>query len=86
MPIIKIWLGRQGLQLLESLTQAEQEVSNTEEGLFEMLNSKFKPQYNDTIKSLQLCKLMRQANENTEEWMGRIRVVATELDYKELDS
>ena len=53
MPIIKNWPGRKGLQLLESLTQAGKEVCNTEEGLFEMLNSKFKPQYNETIKPLQ---------------------------------
>ena len=48
-PIIKNWLGRQGLQLLEALTQAEQEAQNTE-GLFETLSRKFKPQYNETIK------------------------------------
>ena len=28
--IIKIWLGRQGLQLLETLTQAEHETCNNE--------------------------------------------------------
>ena len=50
-PIIKNWLGRQGLQLLESLPQTKQEVGNKEEGLFEMLNNKFKPQYNETINS-----------------------------------
>ena len=41
---IENWLGRQGLQLLETLTQAEQEACNDEEGLFEKLNKKFKPQ------------------------------------------
>ena len=34
-PIIKNWLGRQGLQLLETLKQAEQEAGNDEEGLSE---------------------------------------------------
>ena len=48
---------------------------HTEEGLFETLNSKFKPQY----------MLLKQANENTEEWMGRIRDGAMECNYKELD-
>ena len=33
-PIIKNWLGRQDLQLLESLTEAEQEACNAKEGLF----------------------------------------------------
>ena len=37
----KNWLGRQGLQLLETLTQAEQGASNAEEGLFETLSNKF---------------------------------------------
>ena len=52
-PIIKNWLGRQGLQLLELFTQAEQEVCNAEEGLIETLNNKFKPQYNETVNSIQ---------------------------------
>ena len=51
LPIIKNWLGRKGPQLLGSVTQAEQEVCDTE-GLFEILSNKFKPQYNETIKSL----------------------------------
>ena len=34
---IKNWLGRQGLQLLETLMQAEQEACNEEGGLFEIL-------------------------------------------------
>ena len=50
-----------------------------------MLNNKFKLKYNETIKSLQFYKLLREANENTEELMGKIRVVAIECNYKELD-
>ena len=42
-PIMKKWLGRQGLQLSESLTQAEQEPCNTVQGLLETLSTKFKP-------------------------------------------
>ena len=82
--MFKIRLGRQGLQLVESVTQAELEVCNTEK-VSEMLNNKFKLQYNETIKSLQFHKLMRQVNENTDELKGRIRVVAIECNYKDLD-
>ena len=57
------------MQLLESVIQAEHKVCTTE-GLFKMLDTKFKPQYYETIKSLQFCKVMMQANESTEEWMG----------------
>ena len=45
----------------------------------------FKPQYNETIRSLKFCKLRRQANENVEEWMGRIRVEPLECNYKDID-
>ena len=44
--IKKNWLGRQGLQLLETLTQVEQEACNEEEVLFETLSNKFKLQCN----------------------------------------
>ena len=52
-PIIKNWLSRQGLQLLETLTKPEQEACKDKQGLFEILNKKFKPQYSEAIKSLQ---------------------------------
>ena len=50
-----------------------------------MLNNISIIQYHETIESLQFHKLMRQANKNTEEWIGRIRVVVIECTYKELD-
>ena len=37
------------------------------EGLFKTLTNKFKPQYNETIKSLQFRKLYRYEDENVEE-------------------
>ena len=63
--------GQEGLQLIATLTQDEQEACNNEKGLFDMINRKFKLQYNETIKFLQFHKLIRQSNESTEEWMGR---------------
>ena len=51
--IIKNWLGRNGLQFLETLIQTEEEKCNRTEGLFTTLNNKVKPQYNETKKSLQ---------------------------------
>ena len=74
--VIKNWLGREGLWLIATLTQKEQEACNDEKGLFETLNKKFKQQCNETIKSHQVCKLARQYNESIEEWMGRLRVGA----------
>ena len=48
--IIENWLSRKGIQFLETLTQAEQERCNIQEGLFTTLINKFKPQYNEAIR------------------------------------
>ena len=55
--LVENWLGRKGLKYLETLITAEKETCNTLEGLFDTLSNKFKPQYNETIKSLQFRKL-----------------------------
>ena len=47
--------------------------------------NKFRPQFNETIKSLQLCKLSRQNGENAEKWIGRLQLSAIDCNYKELD-
>ena len=43
------------------------------------------PQYNETTKSLQFCKLARQSNESMEEWMGRLPTEAVECNYQDID-
>ena len=63
---MKNWLGREGLHLTATLAQDNQEACNNEKGLFDTFTRKFKPQYNDTIKSLQFHKLIRQSNESAE--------------------
>ena len=55
------------------------------EGLFELLANKFKPQYNETIKSLQFRKLYQFENKNVEEWMGRLHMAVVECNYQEID-
>ena len=57
---------------------------NTLDGLLETLISKFRPQFNEMIKSLQFRKLCR-SDESTEKWMGRLRIAAAECNYQELD-
>ena len=83
--LVKKWLGRKGLQYLQTLTTAEKETCNMLEGLFETLCNKFKPQYNEMIKSLEFRKLYRYENENVEEWMGRLHVATVECNYQEID-
>ena len=55
------------------------------EGLFDMLATKFKLQYNKMVKTLQFRKLYRLDNENIDEWMGRLHMAAMECNYTELD-
>ena len=65
--LVKNWLGRKGLQYLETLMTAEKETCSTLEGLFETLSNTFKPQFNEMIKSLQFRKLYQHDEENVEE-------------------
>ena len=61
--MVKNWLGRKGLQFLETLTNTEKITCDTLEGLFNTLTSKLKPQFNETIKLLQFRKLCRNDGE-----------------------
>ena len=74
-----------GLHYIESLTEGWKEACSTLEGLFDMLATKFRPQYNEMIKSLQFRKLYRFEGESIDEWMGRLCVVAAECNYREID-
>ena len=77
--IVKNWLGRKGLQFIELLKHAEEDTCSILEGLFKIPTNKFRPQLNETIKSLQFCKLSRQNGENTEKWMGRITTISDRM-------
>ena len=83
--MVKNWLGRKGLHYLKSLTEAEKHTCNTLQGLFDTLSTKFKPQFNETIKLLQFRKLYRFKGKSTEEWMGKLRIAVAECNYKEID-
>ena len=83
--IVKNWLGRKGLHYLESLTEAEKQACNTLQGLFDTLAAKFKPQFNETIKSLQFRKSYRFEGKSAEEWMGRLHMMMAECSYREVD-
>ena len=83
--MVKNWLGRKGLYYFESLTEAEKHACNTLQGLFDTLATKFKPQFNETIKLLQFRKLYRFEGKSAAEWMGRLRIAVGECNYKEID-
>ena len=83
--LVKNWLGRKGLHYIESLTEGEKEKCGMLEGLFDTLATKFRPQYNQTIKLLQFRQLHRSEGEGVNEWMGRLHRAAAEYGYKEID-
>ena len=83
--IVKNWLGRKGLHYIESITEAEKQACNNLQGLFDTLSTKFWPQFNKTIKSLQFRKLCRSEDESAEEWMGWLHMAVAECRYKEID-
>ena len=70
---------------INTLTKEEQEACNDEEDLFDTISNRFKQQYNEMIKLLQFCKLVRQQDKTTEEWMDRLRILATECNYHDID-
>ena len=51
--ISKIWLCREGLQFMETLTTEEQEACKGSTALFQMLNKRFKLEHNETVLSFQ---------------------------------
>ena len=57
--IIKNWLGRRGVQFIDSLTQEEKWACKTFEALCSTFMEKFHPAFNETIKLLQFRKLGR---------------------------
>ena len=74
-PIIKN-LARQTRPTTISLSLRQSKKDVIQKMVSGTLSKKFKPQHIETIKSLEFHKLIRQANENVDEWMGRIRVTA----------
>ena len=65
--IIKNWLGREGVQFIQTLTNAEKEACKSTTGVFNALKEKFRQQHNEMILSLLYCKLQRKGNESTQE-------------------
>ena len=76
--VSKNLLGGEGLQIIVTLTGEELNVCNDDKSLLETFRKKFKPQFNEMIKSLQFCKLVSWSNVSVEDWMGRLRAAMVE--------
>ena len=81
-PIIRICLGREGLNFIQTLIEEQDKCKNCV-GLLQMLDEQFKLQYHKTVLSLQYCKILRDIEEIAEEWMGHLRLKVKECDYQE---
>ena len=57
--MVKNWLGRKGLHYIKSVTEVEKQACGTLQGLIDTLAKRCRPQYNETVKSLQFRQLCR---------------------------
>ena len=71
-PIVKNSLGREGLQFIQTLTNAKHKPCKIVEGPFEVLwgNSS---QNTNTVLSFEYCLIYRQVDQTRQEWMGRLK-------------
>ena len=81
-PVIKNWLGREGLQLIKSFTNEEKENAK---GIFYVLSHKFKLHHNRIVLSLQYLKPKRNSHKSAQEWIGRLQTRAADCDYNKYD-
>ena len=70
------------IQICTTLNNEEQEKCKHIQGYLRYYD-KFKPQHNETVLSLQYCKLTSQQKENIKEWMVCQRIKTNESEYKE---
>ena len=75
----------EGRLFVETLTEAERDISEKVNGLFYILSKKFKFQHNQTILSLQCYKLVWNAERSIEEWMDILRIKTIESKYKKIE-
>ena len=73
-PIMKNWLGREGLLFIQTLTNVEKEAWQSTTGLFNVLKEQFRPEHNEMILSLQYCELHRKKKEPAQVWIGRLHI------------
>ena len=72
------------MQFIQALTTAEQESYKKVKGLSATIGDKLQaPKNEKKILYLQYYKLIRNADESIEEWMGRIRAKAMQCKYRD---
>ena len=80
-----IVLHQERFGFIQTLNNEEQGKCRTSMALFKVFSELFKCQHNKTILSLQYCKLIKEQDENAEEWMGHLIIKVNEFGYKEKD-
>ena len=63
-PVIKNWLGQEGLQLIKTFMNEEKGNCKMAKRLFLVLSNKFRPHHNILVLSLQFRKLQKKSHES----------------------
>ena len=80
--IILHLIGKDRLQFMQALNVKEARKVQTSMGLFEVLSEKCRGQHNETVLSLQYCKIITEQRKNAEEWMGCLRIRKMNVNIK----
>ena len=84
-PIIRNWLGWEGLQLIKPFMNTEKEAHKMAIGLISMMSKKFKWYHNQIVLLIQYCKLKRKSHKSAQERMGRLCTKASRCEYHDYD-
>ena len=85
MLIIMTWLGHDGLHSVQKLAEEKIEKFKSSVAILNIPNDKLRCQHNETILSLQYCKLSREEHESAKDQMGQLGIKANECKYKKYD-
>ena len=74
-----------GLQLIKTLNDNKQDKFKNSTGVFKVLNKIIQLKHKEAILSLQYCEVMKWQSESAGEWMGYLRIRASQCEYEEKD-
>ena len=84
-PLSMNCLSYERLWFMQTLNDKEKGKYRTNAGLFEALTERFKLKHSKTILSCTIANWQGEQNENTEEWIGCLKLKVNVCGYKERD-
>ena len=79
--VVKNWLGRDGIKLVDGLAEADKDRCKTYKGLCEVLAEQFHPFHCETTSTLQFQHMKHEAGEEVETFMARLRQKTVECNF-----